>query len=70
MAKKFYVAIDVGYDGVIKAEFNTSEEVQAFLLEYRQSVDSNPDDVWVIFGERFGFESDKVSTAFRLKGPE
>ena len=73
MGKKFYVCLLRGTctpDASEVHEFSTSEEVEDFLLENGPEVDGNPDDVWVIFGERFRFTAIRKPTAFMLKGPD
>lgn len=73
MARRFYVCILRGTCDPTASEmqeFDTSEQVQAYLLEHGEEVDGNRESVWVIFGERFGFDFDRKPTACRLRGPE
>ena len=73
MSKKFYVCIIRGTcdpETSEVREFDTSEEVQKFLLLHGEYVDSTADDVWVIFGERFRFDARRKPVEFRLRGPD
>jgi hypothetical protein len=72
LAKKFYVCMVHGTCDPETSEvrvFDTSEQVEAFLLENGDYADGSPEDVWVIFGERFQFEASRKPTDFRLQGP-
>jgi len=74
MAKQFHVFIshtDLGCSGhLITGTFKTSEEAQAFLLEHKDIVGDDPDECYIIFGERFGFTAETTPVEYRLTGPE
>lgn len=70
MAKKFYVFIwrsNADPDLSVCKEFATSEDVQAFLLEEGET---DPEYVWIVHGERFGFTTITKPVGFMLTGPE
>lgn len=69
---KFYVFLLRGTcdpDSSECAVFDTSEQVQDYLLANADFVDNNPEEVFVIRGDQFGFNADRKAVAFRLVGP-
>ena len=70
MTKKFYVFIwrsNCDPELSVCKEFTTSEEVETFLLDEGEF---NRENVWIVFGERFGFKTIDKPVSLMLTGPE
>lgn len=70
MAKKFFVFIwrsNADPNLSVCKEFATSEEVETFLLGEGEF---DPEYVWIVLGERFGFHTIDKPVTLMLTGPE